>query len=209
MNPIIPSPPSVQFTEYGIIFGENINYDEWRGMLDSARKARNCYLSFVSDITAYGRKNFGDEKVNAALEQLEFDLSECTKVEFIALVPIEQRAEYGLSAEHAYMLGKLLDTPEERAKWAAITSEHNLTAFELKKSIERGSVIRAAEISTNSGHSTGIASVQSVHFHFLKWQRQFEDRTAILKLPKNERERILNQLTPMVQLAAEIEQSLS
>ena len=85
----------------------------------------------------------------------------------------------------------------------------NLSAFELKKSIEKGEVIRGDEISANSGHSEGIPSVQAVHFQFLRWQRQFKERSTILRLPKKEREKILTQLTPMVELAAEIEASLS
>jgi hypothetical protein len=203
------SPDSLRLTQHGLHITAPLSYEDWLQLLASARRAKDCYLSILSDITAHGRQQFGDDAVNAALEQMQFDLGESVKAEFIALVPIEQRAEHDLSSEHAYVLGKFLDTPEARAEWAAKCREHMLSAFELKKSIEKGEVIRGDEISANSGHSEGIPSVQAVHFQFLRWQRQFKERSAILRLPKREREKILTQLTPMVELAAEIEESLT
>jgi hypothetical protein len=196
-------------TEHGLQIKRQLSAEEWKDLLTQARRAKTSYLSILSDITAYGRRTFGDDFVNDALEQLEFELSDATKAEAIALVPLASRALYDLSSEHAYILGTLLHDDAERMKWAAACQEHSLTAFELKKSIEKGAVTRQAEITERSGHSDGIPSIQAVQFQFQKWRRQFPDAAAIRKLPVKEREKILQNITPIVELAAELEKSLS
>jgi hypothetical protein len=208
MNTSLLSPASgYTLTEHGLHITRTLAWDEWRELLSQARRIKKTYLSVLSDITDYGRRTFGDEPVNEALEQLEFEMSDATKAHVIALVGIAQRTKYDLTSEHAYVLGHLLDSPGERDKWAALCHQHTLTAFELKKSIEKGAVTREAEILANSGHGDGIPSVQAIRFQFEKWQRQFPDRAHILKLPKPERRKILDLLTPIVELAASLETS--
>jgi len=209
MQIISPTTEGITVSKHGLEITRQLSFGEWREILHSAKSAKSAYLSILSDITSYGRKNFGDELVNEAIEQLEFELSDATKAEFIGRIGLEQRRLHNLSSEHAYVIGRLVDDSDKREEWAALCCEHNLTAFELKKSIERGKIVRQAEISDQSGHSEGIPSVQAVHFQFLKWQRQFGESDKILKLPVTEREKILTQLTPIIELAAAIESSLS
>ena len=209
MNTSILSPAGNGFTltEHGLQITRMLTWDEWRNLLAETRRIKKTYLSVLSDITDYGRNHFGDDQVNQALEQLEFEMADATKAHVIALVGYDQRARYNLTSEHAYVLGNMLDDTSERDKWAALSQQHNLTAFELKKSIENGAVIRESEIRDNSGHGDGIPSVQAIRFQFEKWQRQFSDRAAILKLPKPERRKILDLLTPIVEFAASLESS--
>ena len=204
---LAPDAPGIHLTAHGLQITRTLDWNEWRELLSQARRIKKTYLSVLSDITDYGRRNFGDDPVNEALEQLEFEMSDATKAHVIALVGLDQRAKYDLTSEHAYVLGHLLESPEERTKWAALCQKHTLTAFELKKSIEKGSVIRESEIRDASGHGDGIPSVQAIRFQFEKWQRQFPDRSHILKLPKPERRKILDLLTPIVELAASLETS--
>lgn len=206
---ITPGAPGLALTDFGLEITRNLDFTEWRSLLVQAKRAKSSYLAVVSDIVAYGRREFGDDPVNSALEQLEFDLSDATKAEIISRMSLADRTLHGLSAEHSYVLGLCLRTPEEREKWARKCAEHGLTAFELKKSIAAGEVLRIADISAAAGHSEGIPSIQAVRFQFQKWQRQFADSTAVLRLPKPERRKILDLLCPMVQLAAELEASLS
>jgi len=202
-----PATPGIHLTAHGLQITRPLDWTEWRELLSQARRIKKTYLSVLSDITDYGRRTFGDDPVNEALEQLEFEMADATKAHVIALIGLERRAKYDLTSEHAYVLGHLLETAEERDHWAVICQKHNLTAFELKKSIEKGEVIREAEISANSGHGDGIPSVQAIRFQFEKWQRQFPDRAHILKLPKPERRKILDLLNPIVELAASLETS--
>ena len=207
MNTSLLATNGITLTEHGLQITRILDWDEWRGLLTQARRIKKTYLSVLSDITDYGRRNFGDEPVNEALEQLEFEMSDATKAHVIALVSHDQRTRFDLTSEHAYVLGHLLETVPEREKWAALRQQHSLTAFELKKSIEKGEILRESEIRDASGHGEGIPSVQAIRFQFEKWQRQFPDRGTILKLPKPERRKILELLNPIVELAASLESS--
>ena len=204
---LAPEGSGFNLTEHGLKITRLLSWDEWRELLSQARRIKKTYFSVLSDITDYGRRTFGDDPVNKALEQLEFEMTDATKAHVIALVGYARREKWNLSSEHAYVLGHMLEDTPERDKWAAICLEHSLTAFELKKSIEKGEVIREAEIRETSGHGDGIPSVQAIRFQFEKWQRQFPDRAAILKLPKLERRKILDLLTPIVDLANSIQTS--
>jgi hypothetical protein len=196
-------------TEHGLRITRQLDWDEWRGLLSQARCIKKTYLSVLSDITDYGRRTFGDPPVNEALEQLEFEMSDATKAHVIAMIGYDRRVKFDLTSEHAYVLGSLLETTAARDKWAALCLQHTLTAFELKKSIEKGEVIRESEIREASGHGDGIPSVQAIRFQFEKWQRQFADRNAILKLPKAERRKILELLAPIVELAGCLQTSFT
>jgi hypothetical protein len=207
MTTSLISTTGITLTEHGLQITRQLDWTEWRNLLAQARRIKKTYLSVLSDITDYGRKTFGDEPVNEALEQLEFEMADATKAHYIALIDHDQRAKFNLTSEHAYVLGHLLETEDERAKWAALCKCHSLTAFELKKSIGKGEIVREHEIRDASGHGDGIPSVQAIRFQFEKWQRQFPDRGMILKLPKPDRRKILELLTPIVDLAASIKTS--
>ncbi len=209
MNPLIAtSDNGLVLTEHGLHIKRQLNFEEWRGILQQARIAKQSYLCVLADLTSYGRRTFGDDSVNEALEQLEFEMSDATKAETISLVPMDRRAKYGLTSEHAYVLGSLLREPADREKWAALCQEHDLSAFELKRSIEKGEVLHESDISERSGHGEGIHSIQAVAFQWQKWQRRFPDRKAILGIPEAERRKILQHISPIVEMAAELEQSL-
>lgn len=207
-NLLIPESPGLDLTHHGLKIQRLLSFEEWQSLLAQTRQVKTTYLSILADITDYGRRHFGDEIVNNSLEQLEFEMSDATKSDVISLLGYDRREKFDLTSEHAYVLGHCLETEAEWDQWAALSKEHSLTAFELKKSIEKGEVIRDAEIREKSGHSQGIPSVQAIRFQFERWQRQFPEPGALLKLPTEERQKILDLLSPIVDLAASIETSI-
>lgn len=206
---ILSPDTGIDLTAHGIRINRLLDYDSWLLILSQLRCIKSTYLSAVSDVVTYGRQHFGDAKVNTALEQLEFELSDATKAEAIGLIDLDTRTRHNLSAEQAYVIATGCRTEEERENWAIVCEKNGLTAFELKKSIAAGKVLRKDEITSQSGHGEGIASVQSVRFQFEKLRHQFKDDSAVLRLPKEERMKILEQLSPIVEFAAKIEGSLS
>lgn len=198
----------LELTEHGLLIKRLLSLEEWKELMGQVGRVKKLYHCVLSDVTAYGRRNFGDDVVNETLEQLEFDLSDALRAETIALVNHDLRTKYDLNSEQAYVLGHDISDPDERERWAALCQQHDLTAFELKKSIANGRVTRADEITEQSGHTGGIPSVQSVRFHFERWQRQMKDPEQILKLPVPERRKILEVISPIVDFAAKLENSL-
>ena len=51
--------------------------------------------------------------------------------------------------------------------------------------------------------------MQAVAYQFTRWKRQFPDNAALLNLSKPEREKILDLLSPIVELVASIESSIN
>ena len=197
----------VELTPYGAIV-EGIGYAEWKEVLGSLNQIKHTYLAAVADVAAYGRANFGDEKVNAAFEQLEFDLNDATKATAIGTISLELRTEYELTAEHAFLLSRLADG-QEREKWAKLTNENQLTPLELKRSIEADKIVRQKDILEQSGHGAGINTIQGAAFSVRKWEKQMGGRDKIMGLPSTDRTKLLQVLQPVIELAATIEQSLS
>ena len=96
----------------------------------------------------------------------------------------------------------------DRIKWAKTAIKHKLSALELKRSIEQGKVIRLAEIQAQSGHGTGISTIQGVVFRMQQWEKSMGGSAMILSLPIEDRKNLLTLLTPAIELASAIEQSL-
>ena len=201
------STAGVQITEHGLRFTRLVSFDEWQEVMRSIKRVKRSYLCIFADAAAYGRKTFGDEAVNETIEQLEFDLQDAVKAHSISLISLDERNQYNLSPEHAYVLGTKLDDPKERTRWAALCEKHGLTAHELKRSIEAGKIIRAADMKEAAGHTGGIPTIQGVRFHFERWRRN-QGAEEILRLPVEDRRKTLETLAPIVELAAAIEASL-
>ena len=196
-------------TPHGLIIHRPLSKPEWMRLIKTLRDIKCSYLSYLADATRHGIEQFGREEVAQELEQLEFDLQDATKADAIAMIPLELRTKHGLSSEHSFILATCLDDDRERAKWAATVAREKLDPYELKSSIKAGRILRRAEIGEASGGgSGGIQTVQSVRFTYERWLRAAGDKNAILSKPAETRREILRQLEPMVELAAEIEQSL-
>lgn len=209
-----PKTHGITLTEHGLKIKRLLSKEEWQAMMVDTRRVKSAYLSVLADLTAYGRKTFGDDVVNEALEQMEFEMGDAVKAETIALLTHDQRTKYSLSSEQAYIIGKCCADETARIQWSKLCLEHRLTAFELKKSIEASAtskspiILREADIQEKSGHGEGIPSIQGVRFRFQQWQRQFKDPDDVLKLPAEERRTALEMLEPIVALAAKLEVSL-
>lgn len=216
MNSLIldPKKHGIQLTEHGLKIRRLLSLDEWKDAVASTRRVKSAYLSVLADLTAYGRKTFGDDVVNSELEQMEFEMGDVLKAETISLISHDARTKHSLTSEQAYAISKHCLNEASRLEWAQLCHKHDLSAFELKKSIEESIrtgdiiILRDADIVERSGHADGIPSVQGVRFRFEQWKRQFKEPGDVLKLPVEERRKALEMLTPIVAFAADLEKSL-
>jgi len=200
---------AVTVTSHGIRIDGTITLEEWKQLLGSLQSIRNAYHCALADTITYGQKHFGNETVSETIQQMEFDMADATKAIAIGTLTYDFRQKHPLTSEHYHVLSTLAEDPAAQTKWAGLAQKENLTALELKRSIEKGSLIRTADIQRLSGHGTGIATVQGVVFQFNAWQRKLGGTQAALQLPIQERSDLLDQLRPMVELAAALESSLS
>ena len=191
----------------GLQIDGDLTHWEWKNLLASLQAVKHAYHCSLADVISYGRIHYGDTIVADDLTQLEFDLSDVTKSEAIGLLDFEFRDKHQLSSEHYFVLSKV-DEPE-RTRWAKIAAKEKLTSLELKRSIEAGHVTRMAELQANSGQGSGINTIQGVAFRMQQWEKSMGGYDKILHLPVQERQNLLKLLTPTIELAAKLEQSLS
>ena len=194
-------------TRMGIRLDGDLTKEEWVNLLTSLQCVKHAYHNTLADVLNYGRKKFGQEAVTQCLEQLEFELADVTKADAIGKLDYDFRLAYPLTSEHYFVLSHLEEPA--RSKWAKIAEKQKLSALELKRSIEAGKVLRLAEIQANSGQSTGINTIQGVVFRMQQWQQSMGGTEKILHLPIPERQNLLTLLTPAIELAAKLEQSLT
>ena len=203
----LPSGKSFHLTRCGVRIDGELDFTEWRELLASLQAVKHAYHCTLADVIAYGRERFGDADVASSLEQLEFELVDVTKAEAIGMLAYTFREKHHLTSEHYFVLSRV--TEPERTKWAKIAVKQHLTALELKRSIECGKILRIEDIQAQSGQGTGITTIQGVVFRMQQWEKSMGGPDRILALPIPDRQNLLKLLTPAVELAAMIEQSLS
>ena len=191
----------------GCVIRGKLSYERWLFVLASWRQLKHVWELGFADILNYGRERFGEEKVEEALHQLEFNLQDAQRALAIGQIPLDLRVEE-LTAEHYYILGKADLTPKERGRWAAIAHKEKLSALELQKSIEAGKVVRLRTIEGMSGRNSGVATIEAISFWFERWENQVGGEKAVLAWGRDVKVAWLTEVRPILDLAAKVEKSL-
>ena len=202
----LPSGKSFQFSHYGLRFDGELKYNEWEQIINALHCVKQAYHCSLGDMISYGARKFGDAKVAATLEQMEFEMADVAKATAIGTLAIDFRETHELSAEHYFVLSKIEEPA--RTKWAKLASKNHLSALELKRSVEAGAILRLSQIQSESGQGSGITTIQGVVFKLQQWEKAMGGSAGILSLPPKDRGDLLELLTPAVALAAKLEESL-
>ncbi len=152
----------------------------------------------------YGRREYGEEKVAEAMDQMSLEFADVEAMETLQKLETSPRSE--LSAEHHFVLAKAGVDAEAQTTWLETAWREKLTPVELRKSIIAGKVIRS-EASGNGPHSAGVASPHAVRQQFDFWVRQAGDGWR--GLDRGQKEQLLGLLAPIAALVAEIEVDLA
>jgi len=205
---ILSSGQNIRCSPHGLQIDGEISYEQWTNLLKTIHSVKSAFHCVLADHINYGREKFGVAQVAIALEQAEFDLADVTRADSIGQLTLNFREKHKLNSEHYFVLSKI-DNDRERERWASIAEREKLSSLELKRSIEAGKILHTSQISANSGQGSGINTIQGAIFKMQQWEREMGGPEKISKLPAPERKALLDLLTPMISLAATIEQSLS
>lgn len=205
---ILASGQNIRCTPHGLRIEGQMTYEQWVDLLKTIHSVKSAFHCVLADHINYGREQFGVAQVAIALEQAEFDLADVTKADSIGQLTLDFREKHKLNSEHYFVLSKI-DNKREQERWAAIAERENLSPLELKRSIEAGKILHTSQIAASSGQGSGINTIQGVIFKMQQWEREMGGTEKIAKLPAPERKALLDLLTPMISLAAAIEQSLT
>jgi hypothetical protein len=200
--------PKCQISRSGLRIEGKLSLDEWTQIIRSLRDVRHAYHCALADAICYGKENFGAENVANTLEQTEFDFQDISKATAIGTLALGFREAHDtLTSEHYFILSGVEEP--ERSKWAEIAQREGLKPIELKRSIEAGQILRLADIASGSGQGSGITTIQGAIFKLRQWQNTMGGPDRILELPRTQLNELLTLLTPIIELASQIEQRIS
>ena len=183
----------LQFSATGIKFNGDLTLEQWREVLGLWKQVRGTYFTGLADIIAYGKTKFGEEIVKDALVQYEFDLADEARALAIGQLPLELRS-LSLTEEHYFVLGKKLDDDKERRKWITLVEKHELSAYELEKSIEAGKIVKGATLSDRQGRNSGLLTIQSIAARFDTWEKNVGGEEKILLMDEENKRALFKEL---------------
>lgn len=199
---------NIHLTPQGLAIDGEMTLQQWTDFLNTIHSIKSAYHCILADHLNYGREKFGIASIAIALEQAEFDLADVTKAEAIGQLTLDFRETHQLNSEHYFILSQKLTEDKDRSRWAKIATKEHLTPLELKRSIEAGRLLKAEQIQDTSGQGSGILTIQGALFKMQQWSVKMGGTENILKLPPEDRRSLLDLLTPTIELAAALEDSL-
>jgi hypothetical protein len=168
-------PPDVAvFSRGALEFLRPPTQDEWSQIGRYVVASRTCSLRWIADWRRCGRREFGDEIVEQAERQLEIEFKDLKAAE--SLESLEGRGASAQSDEHAFVASRLCDDASAAEDWLKKSSENNLTALELQRSIKAGKIVRDEESPRVNADdkSTGIVTIEGIRAQFDLWLKKVE-----------------------------------
>lgn len=185
-------------------FSDDISFDQLFRLMKGLRAIGKKYKIYLADCWHFGCSKFGRDKMGAALEQLEFDMSDAKVAIAIDSVPSSLRLE-GLEAEHYFELSKFPDDKKFQLKWARIASEKGLTATQLRFSMNENEIVdKAATRMLN----TGVVTVHGIRQSFDLWARKVGGVEGVLQMDSDHRGEIMDELRAIVEFGTYLENSM-
>lgn len=172
--------------------------------LDNVKEMLRCFKAFettgtlaLADLLSFVRQRGWELEVEQYMAQLEFDLSSVRRAQAVNEVPRALRSPK-LNAEHYWVVSGL--DKDQQTKWLATAAKHELTGFELKRSIEAGKVLHKEQIDMLSGAGSGILTYQGILTDWKRWEAKVGGDEGILAWPAHAQERWLEDTQPIVEL---------
>ncbi len=157
---------SMTISESGLTFAEGTTRTQWReGGIMLSEASRNL-TRWVASWRKYGTIAFGSDVVELESGQLCFPSVVTTQAKQLEILPEDVFAT-GISAQHAKVLAEECNGPADMSRWANLALKENLTAGELRASIELGKVTRRAEAEVIGGGS--LATIHGVRGLYDRW----------------------------------------
>ena len=157
---------SVTITEEGLIFAEGTTRTQWREVGMMLAKASTASTRWVASWRKYGTVAFGSDVVELETGQLCFPSVVTAQAKQLEILP-EDVFSTGISPQHAKVLAEECAGPADMSRWAKTALKENLTAGELRASIDAGKVTRRSESEQSGGGS--LSTIHGVRGLFDRW----------------------------------------
>jgi hypothetical protein len=163
------------FSRGALVFTRTPTQEEWEQIGRYVHAARGSSLRWMADWRMEGRRQFGDEIVEAAEKQLEFEFKDLKAAE--ALEKLDGVHPSAPSDAHAFVAARLCENSNDAQEWLEKARSENLTALELQKSIKAGEIVRdePTKPGTPGSSSTGVLTLENIYMDFLRWKSRSDE----------------------------------
>lgn len=203
MNMEISLPRGVKHNPRGVILPAGMTYEQWMDYGRFLGKCRGSVAFWEADWLRFGRKEYGEDKVQAAAVQLELDLGTIRAIE--AINSLELRSP-DLSTEHHFVLAKAKMEKRDQERWIATATKERLTAKELQESISAGEV-RRHSVGNRPGRHAGLATIQGIRMQWELLLRAIGDEWK--KWSEEDTKTFLEECGPILDFCEELKRRIS
>ena len=183
------------FSRGGLAFTRAPSEQEWEQIGRYVHAARGSSLRWMADWRMEGRRQFGDEFVESAEKQLEFEFRDLRAAE--VLEKLDGAHPSAPSDAHAFVAAKLCKDSDDAQEWLEKARTENLSPVELQKSIRAGEIVRDEPTKSTGSASTGILTLQNIHMDFLRWKSRADEDGFPDNWTPQQLEKIRDLLIPM------------
>ena len=156
----------VELSDSTLTFQENTTRAQWREVGFMLAKASSASTRWIASWRKFGTMAFGEDVVELETGQLCFPQIAIAQAKQLEMLP-EEVFSTGISPQHAKVLSEECAGPAEMSRWAAMALKENLTAGELRSSIESGRIMRRSDAEVRGGGS--LASIHGVRGLYDRW----------------------------------------
>jgi hypothetical protein len=161
------------FSRGGLAFTRAPSEQEWEQIGRYVHAARGSSLRWMADWRMEGRRQFGDEFVESAEKQLEFEFRDLRAAE--VLEKLDGAHPSAPSDAHAFVAAKLCKDSDDAQEWLEKARTENLTPVELQKSIKAGEIVREESPKPIGSTYSGVLTLEAIHMDFLRWRSRSDD----------------------------------
>ena len=195
----------IKWTRTGLELADDLTWQQCRGILAGFKMFEDLGTLGLSDVLTFARSKGWLEQAELALTDMHFDMASVKKALAVADVPRALRHP-SLTAEHYYVVSGLLY--EEQIRWLDLALKHEVSPLVLKRSIEVGKLLSAADLAQMSGAGSGILNYHGILTSWERWEKKVGGLDGILHWPVRIRQQWLDDVKVVRELADKVEDSL-
>ena len=184
----------VELSDSCLTFPANTTRAQWREVGVMVAKAATASTRWIASWRRFGEVSFGKDVVDLETGQLCFPSMALAQAKQLEMLPEEVFAS-GISPQHAKVLAEECAGPADMSRWAATALKEQLTAGELRDSIEEGKVVRR-QVSEHSGGG-GIPSIHGVRGLYDRWASATLKERPLEDWPPGDLKALLDELKPI------------
>lgn len=154
----------IRFQGQRLAIPPHLTFEDWQASLAEWRRYKKLWHNGFADLLKFGIERFGEERVEATLANLEFELNDVKLAMAIESLPDHVRKE-NLSVKHYRVCQKAGLDLDSTCYWLETASANNLTPKSLQHSIATGKLTHGEP----SRAWPGMFHPAGLRFYFDRW----------------------------------------